>query len=218
MGRIQKSLRTIWSSVARLAALITLVTGVDILLRDRGWGAYAQRLYDPWDEQIAELISTAWAWVVVASLLITSTMLARFILVKLAIGGQRAYLICGFIWRRWKMAEKISNVDALHLVKASDFFQSRLPSSRESEDSGDIGSVLTSFRNSMKSSGMLGSGVSRRDRMVREQYARDLLRAFENYCPDGKDDAGYDRLLLEEWLEKLFSAEVRKEMGDIPEV
>ncbi|NVK57314.1 MAG: hypothetical protein HWE26_17055 [Alteromonadaceae bacterium] len=54
--------------------------------------------------------------------------------------------------------------------------------------------------------------------MVREQYARDLLRAFENYCPDGKDDAGYDRLLLEEWLEKLFSAEVRKEMGDIPEV
>ncbi len=116
------------------------------------------------------------------------------------------------------MAEIVSKSDAMHLIRESDFFETRLSSAKRVEGASGPGGALDALRNWLVGSGLYASGISKRERMVRDQFVRELFNAFRAQRPAAESEVGFDRTILEDWLEKLYAVELRSEMARIPKV
>lgn len=171
------------------------------------WGQHAERLLGGEAGRIGDALATAWSGLVVVALAI-ACVLALLLAARICYGWLRG--VAASLTRlmlRLKMDSYLTKDEALQVIAQSDFVRARDPGAKERSDLLAIPG-LEKFR----------FGRSRRDAMVRRQFMKNMLWAFEEQRPDAVTDQGYHREALTAWLEELFAEEVRAEMGDIPKV
>lgn len=201
-------MKRVWRTLGAVSAAVTLVGAIRMGDDLDAWIALVGNLIAPLKEPIAEWLLAAWTAIFMVSLLVTF-----YIVMAVAFRIVLMWLSKVPVWLSWlkqvlAMTEVVDKSEALQIIQQSDFFQSRLPGSKERR----MGGVVNALSN-------LGYGMqTERERMMERQFLRMMIRQFEDQRPNAVEDGQYMRDPLETWLDDLFDKEIENELGSIPRV